>query len=324
MSPLLLRTEQLTVRYSTQGGAVQAVDNVNFEIDRGDALGVAGESGCGKTTLALTITRLLPSNGRITGGRILFDGMDLAKLDEESLRKKIRWKKISLVFQGAMNAFNPVFRVGDQIVEAITAHEEVSKQEAKHRVADLFERVGIAASRSNDYPHEFSGGMRQRAMIAMALSCTPDLVIADEPTTALDVIVAAQNLALLRKLREELGLSLMLITHDLSIITETCNRTVIMYAGMVAELGTVMDVFKDPLHPYTQGLLSAFPSIYGAKSKNLYSIPGSPPDLIRPPTGCRFHPRCPYAKQLCREEVPELKEHGKGHYAACFMVEGRI
>ncbi len=324
MPETLLQLDNLKVYFGTKRGQVKAVDGVSFTIERGDSLGLAGESGCGKTTTALSITRLLPYNGKIVSGKILFDGLDLTAMDEEKLRKDIRWKRISLVFQGAMNAFNPVFKVGDQIEEALFQHEEITKDQAQARVAELFKLVGIDPSRARGYPHEFSGGMRQRAMIAMALACNPDLIIADEPTTALDVIVAAQNLALIRRLREELGVSLILITHDLSIITETCNRVAIMYAGMIAELGDITSVFKNPLHPYTQGLLTAFPNIKAAKLTRMNAIPGSPPDLQDPPTGCRFHPRCPYAQELCRNEIPLLKEHEKGHFAACFLVEGRI
>ena len=253
------------------------------------------------------------------GGEILFKGKNLIPLNEEEMRK-IRWKHISIVFQGAMNALNPVFRVGDQIVEAIRTHEpHISKEEAMERAKELLELVGLKASRAYDYPHEFSGGMRQRALIAMALSCNPDLLIADEPGTALDVIVQAQILKLLKELRDRLNLSMILITHDLSIIAETCDTVAIMYAGKIVEAGKVIDIFKDPLHPYTKGLIGAFPSLKGER-RRMASIPGSPPDLLYPPEGCRFHPRCSYAMEICKKAEPPLVKIGN-RYVACHLVQ---
>jgi len=316
----LLEVHGLKTYFETTKGYVKAVDNVSFSLDKGDAFGLAGESGCGKTTTGLSIIKLLPSNGKILDGKIIFDGIDLISLPEEILRKNIRWKRISIVFQGAMNALNPVYTVGDQIMEAILTHEDISNEEAKERVIKLFELVGIDPSRINNYPFEFSGGMKQRAMIAMALACNPDIVITDEPTTALDVIVQAQVLKLLKSLKEELNLSLIMISHDLSVIAETCNKVAIMYAGKIVEMADVVRLFKNPLHPYSQGLMNSFPSLKGPRKK-LISIPGSPPNLLSPPSGCRFHPRCQYALEKCKQEEPLLMEIDKGHYVACHLLK---
>jgi peptide/nickel transport system ATP-binding protein len=316
----LLNVQDLVTHYTTLRGPVKAVEGVSFQVDRGEALGLAGESGCGKTTVALSILRLLPEAGKIISGEVLFDGTDVVKLAEDEMRKNMRWKKMAIVFQGAMNALDPVFRVGDQIMEAIGTHEpDTTKAEARERTKKLLELVGIDASRARHYPHEFSGGMRQRALIAMSLACNPALLIADEPGTALDVIVQAQVLKLLRELKTNLKLAMILITHDLSIIAETCEKTAIMYAGRIAEYGDVVSIFRQPIHPYTQGLMAAFPSIKAARTK-MSAIPGQPPDLLNPPSGCRFNPRCPYAMDVCTEKMPELTKIGKGHYAACYLV----
>ena len=315
----LLQLDGLTTNYRTMRGWVKAAEDVSFEIEKGEALGVVGESGCGKTTVALSILKILPQGARIRGGRILFEGNDLVPLSDRQMRK-IRWKGISIVFQGAMNALNPVFKVGDQIIEAIRLHEpDVSKSDAKRRAEALLEMVGVEPSRVDNYPHEFSGGMRQRALIAMALAANPKLLIADEPGTALDVIVQAQVLQLMRSLKEKLGLSMMMISHDLSIVAEVCEKIAIMYAGHIVEYGDIDAIFKEPLHPYTQGLIGAFPSIKGDRKK-LISIPGQPPDLLDPPAACRFHPRCPYAMDVCRKEKPEMKKVGTGnHYVSCYL-----
>lgn len=316
----LMNVEDLKMYYRTSIGWVRAVDGLTFNLDSGHGLGVVGESGCGKTSIAITLMKILPRNAKIFGGKIIFDGKDLVSMEETSMRKDIRWSGISLIFQGAMNALNPVMRIEDQIVEAIKLHEsKVDSSEAKERIGKLFELVGVDPSRASNYPHEFSGGMKQRACIAMALACNPKMLISDEPSTALDVIIAAQILKLLRELKEKLNLGMMVISHDLSIVTETCERAAIIYAGKVAEFGDIVPIFKDPLHPYTQGLLSAFPSIKAQKTR-LVSIPGSPPDLTRPPRGCRFNPRCKYAMEICRKKEPALIETSKDHYAACHLV----
>lgn len=317
---VLLDVQNLKTYYVTLRGSVKAVDKVNFQVEKGEALGLAGESGCGKTTVALSILKILPLGGKILGGHILFRGKDLVKLGENEMRSECRWKDISIVFQGAMNALNPVYKIRDQIVEPILTHEkDASKTDAIERTEKLLEMVGIDPSRAGNYPHEFSGGMRQRALIAMALACNPELLIADEPGTALDVIVQAQVLKLLRELKEKLDLGMILITHDLSIIAETCEKVAIMYAGKIAEYGDITRIFKEPLHPYTQGLMGAFPSIRSSRTR-MSSIPGFPPDLLAPPLGCRFHPRCQYAVEICRRKEPLLVEEAKkGRFVACHL-----
>ena len=300
-APLLV-VEDLRTYFQLGDATVKAVDGVSFRLDHGQALGIAGESGCGKTTTALSLMRILPANARIMEGSVRLMGIDLVGKSENAMRR-YRWREISIVFQGAMNALNPVRRVRDQIAEPIEERLGVAKAEARTRAGDLLELVGIPRKRGRAYPHELSGGMRQRAMIAMALACDPAIVIGDEPTTALDVMVQAQILELLESLRHKLGLSLILITHDLSVIAETCDRVMVMYAGKVAEEGPVGEVFRRPRHPYTQKLLSAFPNI-ASDRRTLDVIPGAPPDLRDPPPGCRFEPRCPFAMPVCRDVVP--------------------
>ncbi len=319
--PAILETQNLTTNYRTMRGWVRAAEGVNIRVEKGEALGLAGESGCGKTTVAMSILKILPQGGTIRGGKIIFDGTDLVPLSENEMRK-IRWKGIAIVFQGAMNAMNPVLKVGDQIVEAIRTHEpDVSGKESWERARKLFELVGIDPERVDNYPHEFSGGMRQRALIAMALAANPKFLIGDEPGTALDVIVQAQTLKLMRDLRERLGLSMLVISHDLSILAETCEKIAIMYAGRIVEYGDAESVFKEPLHPYTQGLLKAFPSIKGERIR-LTSIPGQPPDLLRPPPACRFNPRCPYVMDICKKVDPPLGKSGRGdHLVACHLYD---
>ncbi len=317
----LLRVEDLVVAYNLESGAkLRAIDNISFTLDRGEVLGLVGESGCGKSTLALTLMRLLPPEGTIERGKIWFDGIDLARVREEEMRK-IRWRRISIVFQGSMNALNPLHKVGDQIAEAILLHKpNVSREEALKMAGDLLEHVGIPRERIKNYPFEFSGGMRQRVMIAMALALNPDLIIADEPTTALDVIVESQILSLLKRIKEEFGLSMIIISHDLSIVSELANKVAIMYAGKIVEMGSIRDVYKSPKHPYTKALLDAFPRVDEPR-RRLYAIPGTPPNLINPPPGCRFHPRCPYAEPICREKEPEFYQVGDNHYSMCHLVK---
>jgi len=315
----LLEVNNLQAYFFTLKGTVKAVDGVSFAVQRGQALGLAGESGCGKTTTALSVLKLLPPPGRLVGGSIVFDDRDLTEISDEEMRN-YRWKRMSIIFQGAMNALNPVIKTGQQISEAILLHEGASESEAKERAEGLLELVGVDRSRYDSYPHELSGGMRQRSMIAMALACNPDLVIADEPATALDVIVQAQVLKLMKNLQRRLNLSLILITHDLSIIAETCDEIAIMYAGRIVEYCDAVSLFRTPLHPYTRLLLAAFPSVR-LRNVRLASIPGDPPSLVDPPSGCRFHPRCPYVKHpVCSTGEPGLHEVSPAHRVACHFA----
>jgi len=313
----LLEVEGLRTHFKLGRETVYAVDGVSFRLDRGEALGIAGESGCGKTTTALSLVGLLPSNAEVVEGSIRLYGIDLAGRSETGLRR-YRWREIAMVFQGAMNALNPVRRIRDQIAEPIVQRLGTGERDARRKAGDLLELVGIPRERGRAYPHELSGGMRQRAMIAMALACDPAIVIGDEPTTALDVMIQAQILELLERLRAELGLSLILITHDLSVIAETCDRVLIMYAGRVAEEGLVAEVFGHPRHPYTQKLLGAIPNIH-VERRVLETIPGSPPDLRYPPPGCRFAPRCPAAMDVCRTDVPPEVRLADGVRVACHL-----
>jgi oligopeptide/dipeptide ABC transporter ATP-binding protein len=315
-APLLV-VDDLVVRFQIPSGTVKAVDGVSFRLNDGEALGIAGESGCGKTTTALSLVHLLPANGRIKSGKVELFGVDLVPKSEQQMAR-YRWREISLVFQGAMNALNPVRRIRDLIAEPIEVRLGLTQDAARKRAGELLELVGIPAQRGVAYPHELSGGMRQRAMIAMALACDPAIVIGDEPTTALDVMVQAQILQLLERLRRDLGLSLILITHDLSVIAETCDRVMVMYAGRVAEEGPVRRVFTAARHPYTQKLLSAFPNIR-ADRRTLEVIPGMPPDLRTPPPGCRFAPRCPAVMAVCPELVPPEVRFADGVRVACHL-----
>lgn len=329
----LLEIENVKIHFQITKGMVKAVDEVSFTLDEGETMGLVGESGCGKTTLAFGITRLLPNNGDIVAGQIRYDGKVIAdgkdyrpkmsRRQREKLHKRyekdmknIRWTEISMIFQSAMNAFNPVYKVGDQIMEAILAHENISKKEARERTKELFKLVGIDESRIEGYPHEFSGGMKQRSMIAMALACSPRLILADEPTTALDVIMQDRVLAEIRDLQKRLNIAMIIITHDISVVAEVAGKIGIMYAGRMMEYGKITPIFKTPANPYTIGLLNAYPSLAKSKQK-LRSIPGSPPDLVNPPSGCCFHPRCKFAKEICKEKRPEMLEVEEGHFSAC-------
>ena len=314
----LLRASGLEVHFrSRTGPPVRAVDGVDLEVRRGETLGLVGESGCGKTTTVLGIMRLLPPGGRIVGGSVWFDGEDLMSLDGGALRS-FRWTRLSLVFQGAMNALNPVRTIGDQIGEAIRLHAPATtKAEAKRRAGDLLERVGIGRRRAGEYPHTYSGGMRQRAMIALALACDPDVIVADEPTTALDVMIQAQILELLGGISRDFGTAVILVTHDLGVVAQVCDRVVVMYGGVVAEENTAAALFAQPQHPYTQQLLGSFPDL-AHPDRPLRGIPGTPPRLDDMPTGCRFAPRCPFAFDRCHAEKPP-EYPAAGGRASCFL-----
>jgi len=316
---MLLEVKNLRTYFRTTKGILKAVDDVSFNLDCGEALGIVGESGCGKTTCALSIAKMLPKEGYIEGGEVLLNGQDLARLSEKEIRAH-RWKDVSIVFQGAMNALNPVMTVGKQIAEAIELHDKLDRAAAMQKAADMLELVDIPKDRIDRYPHEFSGGMKQRVMIAMALACNSKVVIGDEPTTALDVMIQAQILELLEKLRQQMDMGLILITHDLSILSETCDRIAVMYAGKIVETGTAEDIFEHARHPYTQRLTACFPDI-SAKKIIPEGIEGFPPNLIQPPKGCRFHPRCQHAIERCRQDDPAMVWLAKEHQAACHLVE---
>ncbi len=299
---------------------LQALQGVSFSLEQGRSLGIVGESGCGKTTTMLGLLRLLPAEGRIVSGEIKYKGEDLLQISEQEMRS-YRWKKISIVFQGAMNALNPVYKVGDQIAEPIMLQGVVTKKEADKRVEELLDLVGITPEMARQYPHQYSGGMRQRAMTAMALACSPDILIADEPTTALDVMIQAQILDMFQHLQQKLYLSIIMVTHDLGVVAELCDDVLVMYGGMVAEYASVDIIYNEPLHPYIERLLKAFPDVDNPKA-NLISIPGSPPQLDALPRGCRFQPRCHCKKKICSEKSPPLLEVKPGHFVACYQVGG--
>ena len=305
----MLEVDNLEVYYDTEHGAVKAVDGVSFEIEEGENLGIVGESGCGKSTLAKAIIGILPKNGYINGGEIRFNGEDLTDMPKKR-RRELRWDEISMIAQSAMNALDPVYTIREQIIEAIEAHNsKMGRTESQERIDEMFDLVGLDRERQTDYPHQFSGGMRQRAMIAMALVLEPTLILADEPTTALDVIMQDQILKRMNTIQEETSSSMMVITHDVAVVAETCDRVVVMYAGEIAEEGASEDIFERPYHPYTIGLKSAFPNIQ-LSEQDLVSIGGHPPDLHDPPSGCRFHTRCPLATQKCIDQDPPEVEVG--------------
>ncbi len=316
MTASLLSVRDLKVSYRVGNGHIDAVDGASFDVPRGSIVGLVGESGCGKTTVARALTRVIADNARITGGQILFDGKDIAAIPERQMNA-LRWRDIAFIPQSAMNSLDPVYTVEYQLNEVLRRRGGMSAREARMRCEALFEMVGIEKGRLRDFPHQFSGGMRQRVAIALALALNPKLVIADEPVTALDVIVQRQILDQLRELQTMLGISVILVTHDISVVAYICDRTVVMYAGRVAEAGPMEGVLTRPAHPYTMGLRNAFPDLAGAASGTLTPIDGAPPNLAEPPPGCRFAPRCPFAIEVCSVESPSLAEIVPDHRVAC-------
>ncbi len=320
MSNYLLDVRNLKTYFYTEEGVVKALEGVNIKIGRKETLGIVGESGCGKSVTALSVLRLVLPPGKILNGEIFFDGEDLLLKSEEEMRK-VRGKQISMIFQDPNTSLNPVFTVGDQVQEAIKLHEALDRLEVKEKTINLFEKVGIpdALKRITDFPHQFSGGMKQRVMIAMALSCNPKLLIADEPTSNLDVTIQAQVLELMKDLKRDSDSSVMLITHDFGVIAELSDKVAVMYAGHVVEYGDVFTIFQNPTHPYTKALLGSIPR-FDVRKEILEVIPGSVPNLLDPPTGCRFHPRCKDVFEICDKKIPSLIEVEKGHHVACFLL----
>lgn len=316
----LLEVDSLTVEYITRRGKVRAVDEVSFSLEKGETLGVAGESGSGKSTLGLSIIRLVPPPGVIVKGQIKIDEVDIVKLPENKMRT-IRGRKVAYIFQDPMTSLNPVKKIGTHFTELIKTHEpNIKKEEAIERTKNVLNSLGILPERINDYPHQFSGGMRQRIMIGLGITLNPDLVIADEPTTALDVIVQAKILDLLGSLRKVYGMALILISHDLSIILERCDKIIVMYGGNMVEYANSTELYESPLHPYTKGLLKSIPNIELSDQK-LSAIPGSPPNMLYPPEGCRFNPRCEYAQGKCQLKTPSMVNVGGNHFVRCFSAE---
>ena len=319
---ILLEVKDLKTSFMTHIGEVQAVRGVSFEMEEGDILGIVGESGSGKSQTCMSIMQLLQSPGKIKEGEIIFDGKDLVKMNDKELQQ-IRGKEISMVFQDPMTALNPVYTIGNQMIEVIRKHKDVTKEEARKEAIKMLDLVGIPSpeDRLKNYVHEFSGGMRQRVMIAMALSCNPRLLIADEPTTALDVTIQAQVLDLMKDIQKRLNTSIILITHDLGVIAETCKNVIVMYGGMIMEKATVEQLFGEPKNPYTIGLLNSVPDPQCLEKKKLEPIPGTPPDLLNPPKGCPFAYRCKYALNVCYNEVPPIFDAGNGHKSRCWLLD---
>ncbi len=313
----LLEAENLSIGYRTRNGLLKAVDDISFSLETGGSLGFVGESGCGKTTIGMALMGLLPANGSIFGGELRFKGQNLVGISDERMRR-LRWKEIAMIFQAAMNALNPIQRVGDQIMEAIRLHEpEVSAAQAAERIESLFTLVGIEPERSRDYPHQYSGGMKQRAIIAMALACRPEVIIADEPTTALDVIVQAQILAEIRRVQKEMDVAVLFISHDIAVVAEVCRRIAVMYAGQIVEQGTREEVFETPVHPYTRALLEAYLTIEEEDATLPEPMSGETPNLTMPPKGCRFYNRCSQADVGCRQEPTEWATLSPTHRVLC-------
>lgn len=320
----LLIVNNLKTNFLTSNGIVKAVRGVNFSIGHGETVGVVGESGCGKSVTMLSIMKLLDENAAITADSIIFEGIDLMKKDSKYMRG-VEGNKIGMVFQDPLTSLNPLFTVGNQLMEPLRIHKKLSKNEARERAINLLQLVGIpsAENRLKQYPHEFSGGMRQRVMIAMAMSCNPSLLIADEPTTALDVTIQAQILDLMRDLQEKSTTSIILITHDLGVISSMCSRILVMYGGLIVEEGNIDDIFYNTAHPYTKGLLNSIPKTTGKKREKLIPIHGSPPDLLNPPIGCPFTGRCKYAMKICKDHLPELIQVADGHKSSCWLLHSK-
>lgn len=317
----ILSVENLKLYYYTNKGIVKAVDDISFSLRKGETLGLVGESGCGKTTTGFALLKMPMPPGKIVEGKILVDGIELTNLSESEMRRNVRWEKISMVFQGAMNTLTPVYTIGKQMRETLEEHRQMDKEQARERIDKYLNLVGLSGEVVKRYPHELSGGMKQRIAIATALFLEPKVVICDEPTTALDVIVQAQIINLLKDLKEKLDLSFIFITHDLATEAEVSDRIAVMYAGKIVEIGTNEQIYgQGPCHPYTKNLLAATPRLH-AKVEELSFIPGTPPDLIEPPSGCRFHPRCPVCFDKCVKEEPPLIEIGKDHMVACWRCE---
>ena len=322
MEPVLA-VKDLQTSFLTSSGEVKAVRGVSFTIRKGESVGICGESGSGKSVTSLSVMQLLAGTGKITGGSVKLNGQELVGLGQKEMRS-IRGREVAMIFQDPMTSLNPLIPVGEQVGEMLWSHDRsLSKAEREARVIELFRMVRIPEpeKRLKSFPHEFSGGMRQRVMIAMALSCRPDLLIADEPTTALDVSIQDQILKLMRSIQREMGMSIMFITHDLGVVAELCSRVIVMYGGLIMEEADIFDLFEQPRHPYTLGLLASIPDINQDKSKRLQPIVGSPPDMIHPPKGCPFAPRCPYACRICLEEVPPMFSAGDGHQSRCWMLD---
>jgi peptide/nickel transport system ATP-binding protein len=312
----LLTVENLNIGYHTRRRFIKSVEGVSFSLNKGKSLGIVGESGCGKTTIGMALMRLLPANASVTQGKVMFDGHNLLKIPEEEMRQ-IRWKRIAMIFQAAMNALNPVHRVGEQIIEAIVTHDpDISMASATRQVEKLFDLVGITAGRMRDFPHNYSGGMKQRVVIAMALACNPDLIIADEPTTALDVVVQSQILNAIKKLQQELEISLIFISHDIAVVADVCDSINIMHAGQVVEIGRREEVFTAPMHPYTKSLLASYLTLDGKKALPIPHA-GAAADLIHPPQGCRFCDRCPVSEPACSHSQPDWMEISATHKVRC-------
>ncbi|NLX70256.1 MAG: ABC transporter ATP-binding protein [Clostridiales bacterium] len=320
----LLEIKNLHTSFFTHVGEVKAVRGINIDVYEGEAIGIVGESGCGKSVTSLSVMGLVPSPGKVIEGQIHFKGEDLLKKSEKEMQK-IRGNKIAMIFQDPMTSLNPVYTIGDQLIEPLRIHKNMDKEAARQKAIELLREVRIPdpERRLKQYPHEFSGGMRQRVMIAMALSCQPELVIADEPTTALDVTIQAQILELMKELKEKFNTSIMLITHDLGIVADLCSRIVVMYAGVIVEEGAVRDIFYNPKHPYTWGLLKSIPKVNMTSKERLVPIDGQPPDLLKPPAGCPFVPRCRYAMRICQQQHPALYSVSENHRAACWLLDSQ-